>query len=167
VQNRRLVLVRHAEAADAAVDADRPLTASGARRAAAIGDWLLEHAPAPERVLVSPARRTVQTWARAGGAPPVLEPRIYEATVEELLAVVRETPDEVQQLAVVGHNPSISELAAVLDDGHGDAAARRGFRFGFPTGGVAVFTLGTPFAATAPGAARLQAFAVPGADPVG
>ena len=164
MQRRLLVLVRHAEAADAAVDAERPLTAHGARRATAIGSWLAAHGVTPERALVSPARRTVQTWARAGGVSPVLEPRIYAATVPALLAVVQETPEEVDRLAVVGHDPSISGLTALLDDGQGDDAARRGCRFGFPTGGVAVFEAATPFADVAPGTARLLAFAVPGSD---
>ncbi|MBB3675404.1 SixA phosphatase family protein [Modestobacter versicolor] len=159
---RRLVLVRHAQAADAAVDADRPLTGHGARRAAAIGTWLEQQGLTPDRVVVSPAVRAVQTWERAGGAAPVVEPRVYDNTVEALLEVIAEVPDEVHQLVVVGHNPSMSELAAVLDDGDGDDAARRGTAGGFPTGAVAVFDVGTPFAQLAPGTARLALFAVPG-----
>ncbi|MCZ2825027.1 MULTISPECIES: SixA phosphatase family protein [unclassified Modestobacter] len=161
---RRLVLVRHAEAGSAAVDADRPLTDAGAHRATAIGVWLADNGVAPARALVSPARRTVQTWERAGGVTPVLDPRVQGNTVEALLQVVRETPDEVDQLAVVGHNPSISVLAALLDDGQGDDAARSGSASGFPAGGVAVLDLSTPFAAVGPGSARLSAFAVPGSD---
>ncbi|MCZ2814526.1 SixA phosphatase family protein [Modestobacter sp. VKM Ac-2984] len=161
---RRLVLVRHAQAGSAAVDADRPLTAAGAHRATAIGVWLADNGLAPSRALVSPARRTVQTWERTGGVAPALDPRLYDNTVEALLAVLRETPDEVDQLAVVGHNPSISVLVALLDDGQGDDAARRGSASGFPAGGVAVLELSTPFSAVSPGTARLSAFAVPGSD---
>ncbi|MCZ2807423.1 histidine phosphatase family protein [Modestobacter sp. VKM Ac-2983] len=161
---RRLVLVRHAEAGSATIDADRALTPVGAQRATAIGAWLADNGLAPARALVSPARRTVQTWQRAGGVSPVLDPRLYENTVEALLAAVRATPDEVDELAVVGHNPSISVLAALLDDGQGDDAARRGSASGFPAGGVAVLDLSTPFSAVGPGAARLSAFAVPGSD---
>jgi phosphohistidine phosphatase len=164
---RRLLLIRHAQAADAPVDAQRPLTDRGARRGAAIGGWLADAGLVPDRVLVSPARRAGQTWERAAGrlpgAPhPVVDDRIYVNTVEALLAAVGETPDDVPVLAVVGHNPSIGELAAALDDGQGDPAARRDVGAGFPTGGVAVFTLGTPFSAVAPGAATLDGFAVPG-----
>jgi phosphohistidine phosphatase len=167
VEPRRLVLIRHAKAAGAPVDADRPLTEAGARHAAAIGAWLAQAGMVPDRVLVSPARRTVQTWEHACGtltaAPaPVLDPRIYDNTVESLLAVVQETADDVRTLAVVGHNPSIGELAADLDDGRGDLEARDDLQDGFPTGAVAVFMIATPFAELAAGAATLDRFAVPG-----
>jgi phosphohistidine phosphatase len=167
VQPRRLVLVRHARAADGPVDADRPLTERGARHAAAIGAWLEQAGCVPDRVLVSPARRAGQTWERAGerlvqAVRPIVDTRIYDNTVEALLAAIRETPDDVQILAVVGHNPSIGELAAALDDGQGNPAARGDLDAGVPAGGVAVFLLATPFAAIAPGAANLDDFTVPG-----
>jgi phosphohistidine phosphatase len=167
VQPRRLVLVRHAQAADGPVDADRPLTGRGARHAAAIGTWLEQAGFVPDRVLVSPARRAVQTWEQAGtglpqGPPPTVDTRIYDNTVEALLAAIQETPDDVGTLAVVGHNPSIGELVAVLDDGQGNPAARRDADAGFPTGSVAVFLLATPFAGIAPGAGTLDDVTVPG-----
>jgi phosphohistidine phosphatase len=164
---RRLLLVRHAKAADGPVDADRPLTERGARRAAALGAWLEQAGLTPDGVLVSPARRAAETWERASAplvpaVPPIVDPRIYDNTVEALLAALRETPDNVRTLAVVGHNPSIGELAAVLDDGQGSPTARRDVGAGFPTGGIAVFTVATPFDQIAPGAATLSAFTVPG-----
>ena len=166
MEPRRLVLVRHAQAAGGGVDADRPLTPGGARHAATIGSWLGRAGLRPDRVVVSPARRAVQTWAQAGGrlpeaAAPVVEARIYDNTVEGLLAAVRATPDDVRTLVLVGHNPSIGELAAVLDDGEGSPVARRDAGDGFPTGAVAVFALAAPFAAVGPGAGRLDRFTVP------
>ena len=167
MQPRRLLLVRHAKAADGPVDADRPLTRRGEQRAAAIGAWLERAGSGPDLALVSPARRAAQTWELASamvtsGRPPVVDPRIYDNTVESLLEVIRETPDGVRTVAVVGHNPSIGELATVLDDGKGSPAARSAADAGFPTGGVAVFVVPTSFAELAPGAATLDAFTVPG-----
>jgi phosphohistidine phosphatase len=160
---RRLLLVRHAKAGDAPVDAERPLTGRGERQATAIGSWLAESGLVPDAAVVSPARRAAQTWEHAAarlGAPPepVAEPRIYVNTVEAVLAAVRETDDDVQTLAVVGHNPSIGQLAYDLDDGEGDPEARRALEQGFPTAAVAVFTLATPFGEIAPGTATLTAF---------
>jgi phosphohistidine phosphatase len=168
VQSRRLLLVRHAKADDGRVDMERSLTAKGARRAAAIGAWLGESGLVPDRVVVSPARRAAETWERAAAAvtpaaaPPIVDPRIYDNTVEALLSLIRETPDDVQSVAVVGHNPSMWELATVLDDGQGGASLRQHLADGFPTGGVAVFDLATPFAAIEPGGATLSDFTMPG-----
>ncbi|WP_448624046.1 SixA phosphatase family protein [Geodermatophilus sp. URMC 64] len=160
MEERRLLLVRHAQAAHGGADAERPLTDQGERTATAIGAWLLDAGLTPDRVLVSPARRAVQTWERAGGelkatVEPMVDERIYDNTVEALLAVLRETPEDVRTLALVGHNPSIGELAGILDDGRGDVGG------GFPAGALAVFALAAPFAALGPGAATLHDFAVP------
>jgi phosphohistidine phosphatase len=123
-------------------------------------------------VLVSSARRAEETWERAvaaqGGTGPRpivdarIDARIYDNTVEALLATIRETPEDVRTLAVVGHNPSVGALAGILDDEQGSPAARRDVEAGFRTGGVAVFLVATPFAALAPGAATLSDFTTPG-----
>ena len=167
MQPSRLLLIRHAQAATGPVDADRPLTEQGARHAAAIGGWLTGAGLAPDRVLVSSARRAVQTWEQAGealaeGPQPIVEPRIYDNTVEALLEVLRETPEDVRTLVLVGHNPSVGTLAGILDDGEGSGAARDALDAGFPTGAVAVFGLGTPFDGIGPGTATLRDLTVPG-----
>jgi phosphohistidine phosphatase len=167
MQPRRLLLIRHAPAARGPVDADRPLTGAGVGDAQAVGTWLARAELVPDRVLVSPARRAAQTWEIAAGQlascpEPITDPRIYDNAVEQVLATVREAPDDALTLAVVGHNPSIRELAAALDDGRGSPEARRALDRGFPAAGVAVFVLPGSFAATAPGAATLTDFTVPG-----
>ena len=115
------------------------------------------HALVPDRVLVSPARRAVQTWAaaaeRLAAAEPTVDPRIYENTFDAVLEAIHETPDEVGCLAVVGHNPSIGGLAHELAHGSRDD--------GFPAAGVAVLELTGTFAAVAPGTATLSRFRAP------
>jgi phosphohistidine phosphatase len=166
MQSRRLLLLRHAQAAPGPADVDRPLTERGARQATAAGAWLERGGLVPDRVVVSPAVRAARTWDLAG-APlrprptVVVDPRVYDATVEKLLAVVQETPEDVRTLAVVGHNPSIGSLADILDDGASRSAARREVQRGFPAGGVAVFVIDAPFAAIAPGTATLGDFRAP------
>jgi phosphohistidine phosphatase len=168
VAPRRLVLVRHGQAGNAPLDRDRPLTGHGEEQAAAIGAWLADHSLVPDRVLVSPARRAVQTWgATAAGRPaataePIVDARIYDNTLDAVLAAIQETPHEVRVLAVVGHNPSIGALAHELDDGRGPAAPRASLEGGFPAGGVAVFELPGAIAAVAPATATLRAVHLPG-----
>jgi phosphohistidine phosphatase len=165
---RRLLLIRHAQAADAPNDRDRPLTAAGARAAVAIGTWLQQSGYVPELALVSTARRAQQTWAAVaeslgGDRAPNVDRRIYDNTVEALLDVIGELSGEAGTVVVVGHNPSIGELAFVLDDGAGNDPARRSLHAGFPTGAVAVFQVDVPLADLGPGAATLEEFAVPSA----
>jgi phosphohistidine phosphatase len=163
---RRLVLVRHSKAADGAVDVERPLSGRGIRDAAAIGAELRRLKLAPDRVVVSTARRAALTWTHASAAlpatsPPVVDERIYDNTVEALLDVIRDTPAEVQTLAVVGHNPSIEQLAHALDDEQGERAARDELADGYSTSGIAVFTVPGEFADIRPGAATLTHFSAP------
>ena len=167
---RRLVLIRHAKAAQGGADVDRPLDERGKRDSPAIGRWLVAHDLQPDHVVVSPARRTVQTWQLASaelasaefvGIDPVLDMRIYRNTVEDLLEVVRPTPAEALTLALVGHNPSLEELAMTLDDGRGDAAARRELATKFPTSAIAVYDVQTDWAQVDSATGTLRHFAVP------
>ena len=160
---RRLVLIRHAKTGDGLADIDRRLTDQGHLDAAAIGAWLAELGLAPDRVVVSPARRTRQTWREAAAAladppNPVVDERIYDNSVEDLLAVIGDAPDDVQTLVLVGHNPSMGQLASGLDDGSGPQAQ---LITSYPTSATAVFTLPAPYYDVELGTATLTHFAAP------
>jgi phosphohistidine phosphatase len=164
VTTRQLVLIRHAKAGDAATDRDRPLADRGVAEAPAVGRWLAQRRIAPDRVVVSPARRARQTWELAAAelgptAEPVLDDRVYRNTAEDLLEIIRETPAAVTTLAIVGHNPGIQDLAIALDDGHGDDAGRSELATKYPTSGVAVFDVSDAWAGV--GSATLTSFATP------
>jgi phosphohistidine phosphatase len=96
----------------------------------------------PDLVVVSPATRTRETWELAASAfkdPPrvVLEERVYEASPQGLLQVIKETALRVHSLLLVGHNPALQELAALLV-ASGDLEARQRLHEKFPTAGLAV-----------------------------
>lgn len=141
---RKLVLVRHAKAADGSIDVERPLTGRGRRDSAALGRWLNDHDVRPDRTVVSPALRAQQTWSGAaaemdGAGETVTDQRVYDNDVDALFEITRETPDEVDTLVLVGHNPSFEQFAHHLDDGDGAENARRDLNEGYPTCAVAVF----------------------------
>jgi phosphohistidine phosphatase len=167
VVTRRLVLIRHATTEkNAASDAVRSLTMTGMADATAAGRWLVAENVTPDLVLVSPARRAVQTWDLAAAKltqepPSRSEGRIYDNTVEALLEVVRGAGPRVQTLAVVGHNPSIHALALDLDDGEGDPASRAELTRGYPAGSVAVFQIPSDWPDLDSGTATLESFATP------
>ncbi len=161
---RQLVLIRHAKAGEGAIDRDRPLADRGIAEAPAIGRWLTDRGISPDRVVVSPARRARQTWelaaAELDAAPePVVDGRVYDNTVDDLLDILRETPAEITTLAIVGHNPGIQDLAITLDDGRGDGAARAELTSRYRTSGVAVFEVGVPWVELR--SATLVTFATP------
>ncbi|MGH8962364.1 MAG: SixA phosphatase family protein [Jatrophihabitantaceae bacterium] len=162
----RLVLIRHAKAADGALDIVRPLAPRGRDDAGAIGRFLERAGVAPDLVVVSPALRARQTWAGAQAELAAVielavDDRIYDNDVTSLLATISGTPQNIQVLAMVGHNPSFAQLAAALDDGEGDDDARTRMRSDYPTGCIAIFDLAGPWAQVRPGSATLQTFAVP------
>lgn len=165
-----LILLRHAKSdwPDGVADAERPLSARGRADAAAVGTWLAEHVPEPDAVLCSPSRRTRQTWellaARLPAAPAArLDARIYDASVRDLLAVVRALPAEVDVALLIGHNPGVQKLTLELAKASGgDALRRAGEKF--PTSGLAVLDVGSDrhgWDSLRPGAGVLTAFEVP------
>ena len=138
--------MRHAKAEQSAPsDYERQLSDRGMADAAAAGTWLAARDVVPDQALVSAAVRTQQTWeAVADGAgwdlEGTLEEALYEAGPETALDLVRQTEDHVRTLVVVGHNPTMASLAALLDDGHGDDEASTEVTVGFPTSALAVFS---------------------------
>ena len=84
-----------------------------------------------------------------------MEPRIYAADLDALVAVVRRIPDEVQTAIIVGHNPGFEELAAALA-GKPDQGVR------LPTSGLALLELDVErWDAARAGAGRLREVATP------
>lgn len=164
---RRLVLIRHAKAVShEGVDVERELAERGIADAMEVGRWLADRGVLPDRIVVSPAVRAGQTWRLAADsagstADPVTDDRVYDNTVDALLQIATDTPDEVRTLAIVGHNPSVEDLALALDDGAGDPTARSAMHAKYPTSGVAVFTIHEGWADLVPRTATLSDFAVP------
>ncbi|NGN64188.1 histidine phosphatase family protein [Streptomyces sp. A7024] len=141
---RSIILLRHAKADWPQVsDHDRPLAERGRKEAPLAGDWLAKEGLAPDRALCSTAVRTRETWKLVVPKLParpktVYEDRLYEASLGELIAVVNETPDDVRNLIVIGHNPGVHALADALSARADDDAAARMNRSGFPTAAIAV-----------------------------
>ena len=154
---RELILLRHAHAESALPDQpdfDRPLSADGLAEAEAAARWLLEQRLIPDQVLCSPARRTRETLEAAlavlGYVDQRLEPAIYEATPGTLAALLDRYRD-TERVLLVGHNPGLERLVALLHSG------QSGDYRGMPPAGVAVLEFDEG-AAVEPGAARLAAF---------
>lgn len=124
---------------------------------------------APDVVLVSSARRTLQTLEAVSPFPdsPMIEPMddLYLAPWPRLLDLLRQAPETARSILLIGHNPGLQDLALALVGaagmtGGGAAAARR-LAEGFPTCALAEFGIATPWSDLAEGGGRLVRFLVP------
>ena len=119
---------------------------------------------APELVLCSTARRTRETLE--GVDPPgerVIEAGLYSAPRTDVIDRLRQVPDDVDSVMLVGHNPSIPDArpaarratAATIEPER--AAVERKF----PTGALATLTFEGSWSELDPGARCLTAFLTP------
>lgn len=156
MSSRDILLVRHAHAESPTPgqdDAARALSATGIDEAKAASAWLQQHDAKPDRVLCSPAVRAKSTCdliaAALGSAPAREDARIYEATPATLLRILDENAD-ARCLMLVGHNPGLEALVALLSEGTSDSGR------GMPPGAVAWLTI--PHGDIEPGTAQVRHF---------
>ena len=163
----RLLLLRHAKAAwpGGVLDLDRPLAKRGQEASLVMADYLKRERLLPDLVIVSPARRTHETWERVqpivGEIAMRTDGRIYEAPVGRLLEVVREVEPGIRTLMMIGHNPGFEELARLLiGEGDMDGILRLGQKY--PTAGLAVIDFALEdWADVAHKSGRLERFVTP------
>jgi phosphohistidine phosphatase len=108
-----LILWRHAEAEPGEPDLGRRLTAKGVKQAERVAAWLDGHLPDTTRILASPADRSQQTalaLKRKFRVVPELAPG---AAAADVLAAAG-WPDAREPVLVVGHQPTLGEVAASL-----------------------------------------------------
>jgi phosphohistidine phosphatase len=162
---RRLVLLRHAKSSypHGVPDHDRPLAGKGRRNAQAAGAWFVAEGPRISLALCSDATRARHTWEviRSELLKTRVEPMLYGASPADVVLLVREVTDEITTVVVIGHEPTMSGTALWLagEGSDPDALSRVGEKF--PTGGIAVLRLTTPWSHLAPGTAVLETFAKP------
>jgi len=108
-----LILWRHAEAVDGAPDHDRELTAKGVKQAEKIAVFLRQHLSGEHRILVSPATRAQQTVAALTDHFTIAPTIAPGASAQAVLHAAR-WPDAGGTVLVVGHQPTLGEVAAQL-----------------------------------------------------
>ncbi|MEX1180625.1 MAG: histidine phosphatase family protein [Cucumibacter sp.] len=165
----RLLLLRHAKAADASErssDIDRPLAPRGEREAARIGEMMAEAGLMPARILCSTALRTRQTLSQM--LPPLLAAmpdggdiklagELYGAG-RDYLDIVKSSGGGAPSLLLIGHNPATHQTARLLA-GTGSADLLAELAAKFPTAALAVLDFDTvDWTGLAPATGRLTHF---------
>ena len=124
-----LILWRHAEAEEGGPqldDSKRRLTPRGEKQAHDMAKWLRPRLPKKIKILVSPASRTQQT-AHALGMPFEIEPRIAVGACATDLITAANWPACSSAVLLVGHQPTLGQLAALLLSGsEGEWSVKKG-----------------------------------------
>jgi phosphohistidine phosphatase len=160
---RTLLVLRHSKSAypEGVADIDRPLAPRGVRDAVTLGRWMLGESLLPDLVVCSTAARTRETWDLINDqllwpdedATVVrYDPRVYDATLADLMAIVTETPPEAAIVALVGHNPGAAQLVLTLT---GESELR------FPTSALAMIAIPQDWDRAAPGCGSLAGYWTP------
>ena len=167
---RQLLLLRHAKSSwddPQLSDHARPLNVRGRQAAVAMAGAMRDLGLLPDVVLVSSARRTLQTLEalEPWDETPLIEPMdaLYLAPAAELLEVLRRAAPAARSLLLLGHNPGLHDLAMLLAGAHAattDAQVRR-LAASYPSGALAEFAVAAPWSELREGAARLTRFLVP------
>jgi len=120
---RSLYLLRHAKSSwddPSLSDIDRPLNQRGQRDAPRMGTALGTRL-VPMTLHVSPAVRAQSTfrlvqknWKGLKKHHGVTEPALYTFDYREVLAWISTQPPAVERLAVVGHNPALTDVVNYL-----------------------------------------------------
>ncbi len=120
-----IYIIRHAKSSHGEAwtdDLDRPLAKKGKKRQLEMSRVMSEHGISIDQIWVSPAMRSKQTGdiigLAFGGEPSIVEvPEIYYSrSHDELVARLDQefASNPSSKIAIVGHNPVISWLAAFL-----------------------------------------------------
>lgn len=164
---KTLTLLRHAKSTwddPVARDFDRPLNRRGRKAARAVGTEMRRLGLVFDAVIASPATRVKETLAEVeaaygGSLAPAFDQRLYLASAETLLDLIRGADDAAARLLLVGHNPGIESLAVGLTRSGGlrEAAAVK-----YPTATLAEVELPVErWSESAMGTGRLTRFIRP------
>ena len=165
---RQLLLLRHAKSSwddPGLADHSRPLNRRGKLAAQAMRSALEGLGLAPDLILVSTSRRTLQTmqelepWADT----PLVEllDSLYLANAEGVLTALRTTPETVRSVLLIGHNPGLHEAASRLAGTGPDTTELARLRASYPSGALAEFSISGPWGTLGDGGGRLVRFLCP------
>lgn len=123
-------------------DFDRGLNDRGRRGAKLIGRHIADHGIKWDAVIASPAERVKATVEEAfPDADIKWDKRLYLASDETLMEVLRDQPEDASTVLLVGHNPGLQDLLFALVPPHRENELFDEASVKFPTATFAVFEL--------------------------
>ena len=159
---KTLTIIRHAKSSwkyPELADFDRPLNKRGKNDAPLTGRRLKEKRISPDLIITSPANRALTTAKIIAGEIGyakknlVSDKRVYMADSEDVVAILREVDNALKEVFIVGHNPTMTDLANDLTGEYID---------NIPTCGIARLKLDIKsWKDLAPGKGKLSLFDYP------
>jgi phosphohistidine phosphatase len=139
----QLFILRHAKSSwdDPGLDDHaRPLAPRGLRATELLRDHLRREGIRPTLVLCSTARRARETLEQVKPVGEhMIEPELYGATEAGIVERLKQLPEEVDSVMVIGHNPALHELAFELSGGADSVRDK------FPTAALATLSFDGPW----------------------
>ncbi len=172
----QLLLLRHAKSSwddPSLPDHARPLNARGRRAAALMAAELARRGLVPDVVLVSSARRTLQTLEALQPIEPTpittVMDELYLAPWPTILGVLHRVPDTARSVLLLGHNPGLHELALnLVPAAQASTPMLERLQEAYPTAALCEFSVASPWRLLRAGGAALRHFVaprdLPGAD---
>jgi phosphohistidine phosphatase len=157
-----LWVIRHAKsswAEQGQSDFNRPLKRRGEKDGKRMIRWMRAQHERPEQIIASDAVRTRATaeFVREGYGVPIdrvrFDHRLYSASVEVQLAVLREVSEGAPSVALVAHNPESTEFVNALA---GEKVIEK-----MPTFGIAMLHVPVPWSKVTLGCATFIALHTP------
>ena len=120
---KTLYLLRHAKSSwsfDDLTDQERPLNDRGRDDAPRMGQALAKRGIKPDVLVSSSAVRALSTAVLVARELSfahekiTVDPAIYRADADALVAIIRALPDATESALLVGHNPTITGAANIL-----------------------------------------------------
>lgn len=124
---KTLYLIRHAKSDwnnPNLTDFERPLNKRGLRDAPFMGEELAKLNFKPELIICSSAKRTTSTAKlictenNYAITDVVFDQSIYASSVDNLISLINLLPNQKNEIAIIGHNPSITGLSNYLTDNY-------------------------------------------------
>ena len=121
---KNVIVIRHVKSdwSNLLSDFDRPVREDKKEDALLIAGEILKNANTPQYIITSPAIRALQTarllcvrW----GYPPehiAADRSLYECSAKTIMAVIRKADDRYDTIAIVCHNPAITDFVNLYSD---------------------------------------------------
>ena len=167
---KTILLLRHAKSDwgdPELTDFDRPLAKRGQKDAPLMGEVVKQLEHVPDLILSSPALRaqeTAELVAEACGYKKSIEwvETFYTGGCDDSLTTLQGLPASIERVMVIGHNPTIEELAATLLSEDMDEEWRDEWVVRIPTCGLVCLNFNIiEWSMLEPGDAVLRWFLIP------